>query len=554
MLDELNMPNDLSTLDLSSLNVVAKEVRDRIILTTLKNGGHLASNLGVVELTLALLSVFDPLKDRILFDIGHQCYAYKILTDRRDRFDGLRETRGISGFPDPKESVYDKLVAGHAGTALPEALGYAAADKAMGKKYENVTVIGDGALANGHTLEALNNICFYPKQIIVFNENDYSISPADGLLCRRFASFTKPFVGEIDQDTLKDIQLAYIGRVDGHDIKALKEAFEKAKEYDGNVLIHVKTTKGKGYALAEDDPVSKHTVGGGASFSDNLGDALISLAEKNDRIAVVTAGMKDGNGLGEFARRFPNRFFDTGIAEGYAVSFACALARAGMKPYVVIYATFFTRAQDQMLIEAKNLPVTFIANRGGFVNNDGETHQGIYSYQSFSMIPDMELLYPSGLEEYERMIAWSENYTEPLALVLPKQFYSIASDFHCPDQQYVVKKEGSKTVIAALGALAVKIATAAAEILELSGLKVDVLNVRSPKRIGEFDFQGKDVYTYEEGYTENGFAAYLSLFIRLKGSFGVTKTVAHGALEEILYDQGLSVGKIVEKIKEDYEA
>ncbi|MBQ7653299.1 MAG: 1-deoxy-D-xylulose-5-phosphate synthase [Clostridia bacterium] len=553
MLDELNLPKDLSTLDAASLEAVAKEVRDRIILTTLRNGGHLASNLGVVELTTALLSVFDALQDRILFDIGHQCYAYKILTDRRDRFDGLRLTKGISGFPDPKESVYDKLVAGHAGTALPEACGYAAADKAMGVKRENVTILGDGAMGNGHTLEALNNVCLYPKQIIVFNENDFSISPADGAFTRRFLSFDKGFDGKIDEEKLADLGLAYIGRVDGHDIRSLVEAFRLAKNYDGNVLVHVKTIKGKGYALAEEDPVSKHTVGGGESFSDRLGDALVTLAEKNDKVAVVTAGMKDGNGLAEFARRFPDRFFDAGIAEGFAVSFACALARAGMKPYVVIYATFFTRAQDQILIEAKNLPITFIANRAGLVNNDGETHQGVYAYPSFAANPELELLYPSGIEEYEKMVEWSSSYDSPLAIVLPKQFYSMESDFQKPNQQYVVKKAGSKVIIAALGALAVKISSQVSEILELSGIACDVLNVRSPRHMDEFDFGDKDVYTFEEGYTQNGFAAYLSSFVKLKGSFGLTKTVAHGALEEILFDQGLSVGRIVEKIKEDYE-
>ena len=554
MLDKLSLPEELKNADPIFLQKVADQVRDRIILTTLKNGGHLASNLGVVELTVALLSVFDAKRDRILFDIGHQCYAYKILTDRRDRFDGLRTMKGISGFPDPLESEYDKLVAGHAGTALPEALGYAAADKIKGERREIISILGDGSFGNGHTLEALNNACLYPKQIIVFNENDFSISPAEGAFTRRFATFDHAYDGNLDFEKLLDVQFAYIGRVDGHNIAELTEAFELAKAYDGNVLIHVKTKKGKGYAIAEEDPVSKHTVGGDRSFSEALGEPLCRLAEKDDRIAVVCAGMKDGNGLADFAVRFPDRFFDIGIAEGAAVSFACALAREGLKPYVVIYGTFFSRAYDQILFEAKGLPVTFIANRAGFVNNDGDTHQGIYTYPTFSSVPDMELFYPAGVEEYEKMIEWSKDYPSLLAIALPKKYYSLPTDFVKPSLSYAIKRDGSVCVLAALGALAVEQATTASAFLELSDIKVDVLNVRCPRYASDFDFGGKDVYVVEEGYPENGFFAYLSAFVKVKGKFGVTKSVPHAALEEIVYEEGMSVGAIIKKIKEDNEA
>jgi len=550
-LDGLHLPNDLLTLDVKSLEKVADEVRQRIILTTLKNGGHLASNLGVVELTTALLSVFDPKDDRIFFDIGHQCYAYKILTDRRDRFDGLRQMKGISGFPDPMESPFDKLVAGHAGTALPEACGWAAHDLMIGKKKNNVSIIGDGSFTNGHTLEALNNAFLYPKQIVLINENGFSISPAEGAFTRRLSKLDPTFREEVDENTFADLGFAYIGKVDGHDISQLQKAFRLAKKYDGNVIVAIKTVKGKGYALAEEDPVSRHTVGGGESFSTYTGSALVKLAQKDDRVCVITAGMKDGNGLAEFAQKFPARFFDAGIAEGFALSFACGLARSGARPYVVIYGTFFTRALDQMLFETKGLPITFIANRGGIVNNDGDTHQGIYTYPTMSLIPDCEICLPSGVEEYQKVMDWSLSLSSPLAIILPKQYYSCPTDFESPSCNYLAKFDESKDVLVALGATAVKQATMASDILGFSDIKVDVLNARFPKTVSEIDFKGKNVYVIEE--SPFSFTAYLSRFVKVKGSFGIQKSISHGTLEEILFEQGMSVGAIVARIKQDHE-
>ncbi len=554
LLYELKLPDGISDLEGDSLNKLCEETRELILLTTLKNGGHLASNLGIVELTVALLKVFNPMTDRILFDVGHQCYAYKILTDRRDRFGKLRLYGGISGFPNPKESVYDKLVAGHAGTALGEALGYSIADSLSGEKHENITVIGDGAFANGNHLEAFNNIKLFGKQIIVFNDNGYSISPSFGGYSDLFKGLRCNHPDQIDSGILKDFDIAYIGCVDGNDVNALVKALKLAKDYDGNIVVHVQTKKGLGYSVSEEDPVGKHSVGGEQSFSEAEGECLYELMAKDDKVVVITPAMGEGNGLKRIKEDFKDRFIDVGIAEGLSVSVACGLARSGYKPIIAVYATFLQRAYDQLITEVVDLPIGIIASRSGVVSGDGETHQGIYLYPTLAP-SKFVVAYPSGEEEYKDMLAWGVNLGKPYAIGIPKGSYS----FEPLDKDYpkweIHKGKNACAVLLCLGAECLKNAFIAKELLSYSDIEIDIVNVRFPNIFDDRMIslcQNKKVYTIEECEPIVGFYSFVSTFLPVDYAFGVNPPITHGSLSELLFNNGLSSGEIYKRIKSDF--
>lgn len=554
LLDSVKLPDGIKDLDLPSLNVLCKEVRDYIIITVLRSGGHLASSLGVVELTTALLYVFDAKKDRILFDVGHQCYAYKILTDRKDRFSTLRQHGGISGFPRPSESEYDKLVAGHAGTALAEAIGYSIADKLSGEIHNNVSILGDGVFANGLTLEALNNVGEFGKQIIVLNDNEYSIDKTVGGYGKYFEKIRrKPFSGRIEYDVFPTLGVGYVGLVDGHDLSALIEAFNLAKGCERSVIVHVLTVKGKGYLPAEQSPVQNHSVGVDNGFSSYEGESLLKLAEKDEKVVVIVSAMGDGNGLSEFARRFPDRFIDVGIAEGLAVSVACSLARSGFKPVVCIYSTFIQRAFDQILVEAKDLPIIYVLGRSGVVGGDGETHQGIYAYQTFAPASGVKIAYPSGVEEFDSILNWSVKNSISTAIAIPKEdFCFSSSDFDYPNWETVKTTDNPRAAIFAVGAESVKNSLYVAEMLEYADCEIDVVSVRFPsvidqKYIGKYE----SVYVVDESFSSGGFAEKLAGIQSIKRVFDLKTVPTNATKEEILFEQNMSKGKIYSAIKQD---
>lgn len=433
--------------------MTADEIRAAILSAASRHGGHLASSLGAVELSMALAEVFDPERDRVVWDVGHQAYAWKILTGRADRFDTLRTLDGISGFPSPAESPCDAAVAGHAGVALSVAEGFAAARDRIGGGHA-VAVVGDSSLVNGTSFEALNNcVSATGKVILVLNDNGMSISKPTG----SFSRFLGRLISGVRYNRVKaaaekaghamrltflrnayhaletrlkslflgsryfeQFGMRYIGPVDGHDLKALRAALTVARDDKRSVVVHVVTKKGKGYAPAEEDPTSWHGVGAfdvatgrpaGASaprrgWSEAFGDALIERAAADDRIVALTAGMKDGTGLAGFAQRFPGRFFDVGISEGHMVAFAAGLAAGGMKPVVAVYSTFLQRAVDQVMHDVciSSLPVVFCVDRAGVVGADGVTHQGVYDIAMLRTLPNMTICEPKDEADFAALL------------------------------------------------------------------------------------------------------------------------------------------------------
>ena len=433
--------------------MTADEIRAAILSAASRHGGHLASSLGAVELSMALAEVFDPERDRVVWDVGHQAYAWKILTGRADRFDTLRTLDGISGFPSPAESHCDAAVAGHAGVALSVAEGFAAARDRIGGGHA-VAVVGDSSLVNGTSFEALNNcVSATGKVILVLNDNGMSISKPTG----SFSRFLGRLISGVRYNRVKaaaekaghamrltflrnayhaletrlkslflgsryfeQFGMRYIGPVDGHDLKALRAALTVARDDKRSVVVHVVTKKGKGYAPAEADPTSWHGVGAfdvatgrpaGASaprrgWSEAFGDALVERAAADDRIVALTAGMKDGTGLAGFAQRFPGRFFDVGISEGHMVAFAAGLAAGGMKPVVAVYSTFLQRAVDQVMHDVciSSLPVVFCVDRAGVVGADGVTHQGVYDIAMLRTLPNMTICEPKDEADFAALL------------------------------------------------------------------------------------------------------------------------------------------------------
>ena len=443
------------------------EIRERIIAAVAANGGHLASSLGAVEIALALSEIFDPVRDRIVWDVGHQAYAWKILTARAEKFSTLRRLDGISGFPNPSESPADAAVAGHAGTAISVASGMAAARDRKGSGEHVVAVVGDGALVNGTSFEAINNCAAATsKVIVVLNDNEMSISRPCGSVSRllgrlisgvrynrikaaaektghrlkltflrgayhRLESRIKSlFLGNV---FFEQFGLRYIGPVDGHDLAALRDAFTVAKEDKRSVLVHVVTKKGKGYAPAEESPTKWHGVGAFdrdraelprsvRDWSAAFGDALTAAARKDPRIVALTAGMKDGTGLGGFAAEFPDRFFDVGIAEGHMAAFAAGLAAGGLKPVVAVYSTFLQRSVDQIMhdVAISNLPVVFCVDRAGVVGADGVTHQGVFDVAMLRTLPNLTICQPKDEEDLAGLLDEALGRDGPTVIRYPR--------------------------------------------------------------------------------------------------------------------------------------
>ena len=484
ILDKINGPDDVKKLNETELRELAEEIRSFLIEKISHTGGHLASNLGVVELTIALYLAFDLPKDKIIWDVGHQSYTHKILSGRKDDFDGLRQYGGLSGFPKRKESPFDAFDTGHSSTSISAGLGMAQGRDVLGEEYSIVSVIGDGALTGGMAYEALNNAARLKKNfIIVLNDNKMSISENVGGISRYLSNLRAdegynllkknvagtlakvPMIGNDLVDTLlrtknsikqflipgmwfENMGITYLGPVDGHDVKGLAKIFSEAKKINHAVLIHVMTKKGKGYRPAERNPSSFHGVEPFdietgkplgqklyPSYTDVFSREICKIAETNEKLVAVTAAMPDGTGLKRFSRLYPQRFLVVGIAEEHAVTSAAGMAAAGLKPVVVVYSSFLQRAYDQIVHDVciQNLPVLFCVDRAGLVGSDGETHQGIFDLTYLSSIPNMSVIAPKNLWELREMLQFAVDYEGPMAIRYPRgQAYRGLKEFLAP--------------------------------------------------------------------------------------------------------------------------
>jgi len=500
ILDKVNSPEDLKRLSLEELLLLAEEIRSEIIRVTAQNGGHLASSLGAVELVLALHRVFDSPRDRILFDVGHQAYAHKLVTGRKDRFHTLRKEGGISGFTKVSESPHDAITAGHASTSLANALGMVLARDLMGEDYHVVAVIGDGALTGGMALAALNKIGELQKRmLIVLNDNEMSISENVGALNKYFKELQiRKWVQDAEKlgknilerispqlfglvDRAKEAAklllhqenpfyawgIRYVGPVDGHDLKGLVHILEHLKALDGPTLLHVVTKKGKGYKVAEADPIYWHgppgfdpkkpeKVSKGYTWSQAFGDAVTELAHLEPRLFVITPAMREGSGLVRYSLEHPERYLDVGICEDVAVTTAAGLALRGMKPIVAIYSTFLQRAYDQVIhdVAIENLPVVFAIDRAGIVGADGATHHGVFDIAYLRTVPNLQIAAPKDALELRAMLKKALEVGGPVAIRYPRDNVERAPEGVWPEiawGKWEVLKEGTEAYILAFG-------------------------------------------------------------------------------------------------------
>ncbi|WP_127533836.1 1-deoxy-D-xylulose-5-phosphate synthase [Paenibacillus kobensis] len=617
MLDNINGPKDLKRLSISELEALAGEIRQFLIEKLSSTGGHLAPNLGVVELTLVLHYLFDSPKDKFIFDVGHQSYVHKILTGRRERFDTLRQYKGLCGFIKRSESEHDVWEAGHSSTSLSAAMGMALARDLKGENNKVVAIIGDGALTGGMALEALNHIGHEKKNLmVILNDNEMSIAPNVGALhhylgkIRTDRHYQKakdevqnflnkiPAIGgklaktaERFKDSLKyllvsgilfeQFGLTYFGPVDGHDIEALAEVIKQASQVDGPVLVHIVTVKGKGYLPAEKDSHKWHGITpykiesgevmkavGPPMYTEVFADALMELAEKDERIVAITPAMPGGSGLMKFAERYPNRMIDVGIAEQHAATLSAALAMEGMKPVFAVYSTFLQRAYDQVVhdICRQNLNVVFAIDRAGFVGADGETHHGVYDIAFLRHVPNLVLMMPKDENELRRMMKTALDYNEgPIAVRYPRtNGLGVAID---PEMQPIpigsweVLRGGDQVAIIAVGPM-IGVAEDAAEQLKREGINPRIINARFIKPLDEAMLrslaeEGMQLIVLEEGSELGGLGSAVMEFYSLNQIYGNNvriiglpdEFIEHGSVKEQRAEIGLTAERIASEVK-----
>ena len=578
ILNNITNPKDLKKLNYEDKKELAEEIRSYIIDVVSKNGGHLASNLGVVELTIALHSIFDTPKDKIIWDVGHQTYVHKILTGRKNQMKTLRRLDGISGFPKTTESEYDCFNTGHSSTSISAALGMARARDILNENYKVIAVIGDGALTGGMAEEALNDAGASKSNIIVvLNDNEMSISKNVGgisLLLGKMRTknvYTKanekvrirmgniPKVGNkivkltsriknsikqifISKMYFEDIGYTYLGPVDGNDIEAVEEILEQSKKCKGPVLVHVVTKKGKGYKLAEKNPSKFHGTAPfdkktgevlkakSKDYSKVFGEKLVEIAKNDNRIVAITAAMADGTGLSEFKKKYPKRFFDVGIAEQHAIGMAAGMAKSGLIPVVPIYSSFYQRAYDQVIHDVcmQNLHVIMCADRAGIVGNDGETHQGLLDMASFSIVPNMTIMAPKDFKEFEQMINFAVNFNGPILIRYPRGGEGNLK-LKCNEKivlgESELLKEGSDVTIIAIGKMVEKAVEVADEFSKI-GVDAEIINARFIKpfdenKIIESIEKTKNVITIEDGFIKGGLATTVNELIAKNGIIDV---------------------------------
>ena len=605
ILSTVSNPAKLQQLNIAQLSDLSGEIREKIIQTINSNGGHLASNLGIVETTVALYKVFNFPKDKLIFDVGHQCYAHKLLSGRADRFDTIRTANGLSGFPDREESEYDCFTEGHAGTSLSQALGLCEGRDKLGDDYCVIAVVGDGSFVNGLNMEALTSSEEKPKNLIVIlNDNEMSISRNKNGLYKFISkgttkksylkgknAFKKIFKNSFITKFLRKIRnfikrvfnknnyfekfgFKYVGVIDGNNIAETVKMLMRVKETAKHraVFLHVKTTKGKGHDKAEENATEYHGVGKDMKtskclFSLALGEKLCSVMQENKKVVAITSGMKDGTGLTDVATLFPNNVIDVGIAEEYAVTFSAGLAASGIRPIVCVYSTFLQRAYDQILHDVclQNLPVVFCIDRAGLVGEDGQTHQGVFDLSYLSHLPNLTVLAPSSRSELSDMIDYALSVNGPVAIRYPNEKayeYAESKKFIKPD--WTVVSEGDSLSILAVGPRMISLANSVAK--KFNG-KVKVINARSIKPLDcEMLDEIKDmpIITLEENVKAGGFGASVIGFYADKEIQAKVKPlgvqdqfVKHASVKEQLEENGLdeqTVSKMVEEMIKEGKA
>ncbi|SFR67473.1 1-deoxy-D-xylulose-5-phosphate synthase [Anaeromicropila populeti] len=614
ILDRIQKENDIKKVEPKDYKKLAGEIRHFLVEKISKSGGHLSSNLGAVELTMALHVFLDFPEDKLVWDVGHQSYTHKILTGRKEQFSTLRCYEGLSGFPKRKESDCDVCDTGHSSTSISIALGMAVARDLEGKTNKIVAVLGDGALSGGMAYEALNNAARLKSNlIVVLNDNNMSISENVGGMStylgkirtnRKYRGFKYdveqalrrvPKIGDaiaeqirISKESLKrlvipgmlfeDMGLTYIGPIDGHNMEQLLTAFESASKLNEAVIIHVVTKKGKGYPKAEKNPSKFHGIepffvktgesrnqSKDESYTSVYSHKLIEMAEANDKIVAITAAMPSGTGLLSFQDVYPNRFFDVGIAEQHAVTFAAGLALNGYKPFVTIYSTFLQRAYDQILHDVciNNLPVVFAVDRAGIVGKDGETHQGIFDISFLTSIPNMTMMAPKNKLEFEDMLDFCQNYNAPVAIRYPRgEAFDGLSEFReeiiLGKAEWIYKE--SEIALLSLGSM-VKTADTVRKILKEQGHKVSLINARficplDKEIITEIAESHSVLVCLEENIKSGGFGEHVSQFVleELSEKISILTIsipdifVEHGSVEQLHLKLGLDAESVVERI------
>ena len=611
ILEKVNYPDDLKLLRTEEKVKLAEEIREMIVDTVSETGGHLASNLGIVELTIAMHSVFNTPIDKVIWDVGHQTYVHKILTGRKNKMESLRKMGGIAGFPKTTESVYDNFNTGHSSTSISVGLGMARARDIKGENYKILSVIGDGALTGGMALEALNDVgSSNTNMIVILNDNEMSISknvggismmlsklrtksiyvntsvkgkkvinkiPVVGKKIVKFVQRTKRGIKQlvIPKMYFEDIGFRYLGPVDGHNIEKLEDIFKITKEQEGPILIHVLTKKGKGYKPAELNADKFHSTSkfnketgeksssGKKDYSKVFGDSLVKIAKTNKRVVAITAAMKDGTGLTEFAKKYPNRFFDVGIAEQHAVGMAAGLAKSGMVPVVPLYSSFIQRAYDQLVhdVAIQDLPVIICADRAGIVGNDGETHQGLLDMAFTNTIPNFTIMAPKDFAELENMMEFSIDLKRPVLLRYPRGGEDIAFGF-CEKIEFgkaEVLEQGNDITIVAIGKMVAR-AKEVSDILKKEGITSNVINARFLKPFDEktlLDNMANIVVTIEDGTIIGGLGSKVEEILyknklnkKLEKFAYPDEFVKHGSVKEIEEKYGLDAKNIVNTIKD----
>ncbi len=563
VLSNIKSPEDVKKLNNSQLQLLCNEIRDCIISTVSKNGGHLASNLGAVELTVALHRAFSSPKDSIIFDVGHQCYTHKLLTGRFDDFKTLRTEGGISGFMKPSESEHDPFITGHSSNSISAAYGIYKAKRLKGEDGTAIAVIGDGAMTGGMAYEALNNVGSGRNNfIVVLNDNKMSISRNVGALARSFTKMRNkpkyhyfkfalskfllaiPLIGKplnngisAIKETVKGIVYKnniftamgfnYLGPVNGHNIEALESLFNIAKSYSRPSLIHVITTKGKGYQYAEMMPKDYHGVspfdiaegaslGQNKTFSSVAGKTLCDLAEIDEKICAITAAMTEGTGLYEFSSKYKQRFFDVGIAEQHALTFAAGLAKEGLKPFFVVYSSFLQRAYDQIIHDSAtgNFPIKLLVDRAGIVGEDGETHQGVFDVAFLTSIPRMNIYSPATFEELNFRICYAAESDEICAVRYPRGSEKECLEFDITEDTSIILR-GSKKAVVTYGRLFSEVSRLDnVDIIKLN--KIYPLDNKDIEKISSYE----EIYFFEEGIKSGGIGEHLGALLLEKGYKG----------------------------------
>lgn len=618
VLEKINKENDIKDLSDEELKILASEIREFLIEKISETGGHLASNLGVVELTMALHLSLDLPRDRLIWDVGHQSYTHKLLTGRREGFDELRKYGGMSGFPKRKESKCDCFDTGHSSTSISAGLGYAHAREITGDDYKVVSVIGDGALTGGMAFEAMNNAARLKSNfIIVLNDNNMSISENVGGISAYLSGFRTadayrdfklgvmhslnkiPVYGDKMVEKIRrtksgikqlvipgmffeEMGIIYLGPVDGGDLKGIVKLMREAANIDGPVLVHVITHKGAGYLPAERHPARFHgtepfEIETGlpskprvkANYTDIFSTVMRKLGDRNEKVVAITAAMTDGTGLKRFHNMFPDRFFDVGIAEEHAVTFAAGLAAAGMKPIFAVYSSFLQRAYDQILHDVciQNLPVVFAIDRAGLVGSDGETHQGIFDISYLSTIPNMTIMAPKNKWELSDMIKYAVAFASPIAVRYPRgEAYDGLKEYRKPivfgKSEWIYQE--SEIVLFALGSM-VKTAEAVYAILKENGYQCSLINARFAKPLDEETLLAvtqnhKLIVSMEENVINGGFGEHITRFYQEHGRPIEVLNIAipdeyveHGNVDILRREVGIDQDTIAARTVETYE-